>query len=51
MIECIERFTDFCPTDRFMIIFIGLLLILLGYIIGTNGRWRRQAKKDLEEKE
>lgn len=41
MNECIMKFTDFCPKDRFYFIFLFLIVLFIGYLIGTDGHWKR----------
>jgi len=39
--NCINSFLDFCSQNRIGIIFVLLLAIFLGYIIGTKGKLKR----------
>lgn len=41
MNPCLQSFLDFCPSDRVSIIILVIVLIGVGYIIGTDGHWNR----------
>lgn len=51
MNSCIQSLFDFCYSDRIFLILIAIILVCIGYVIGTDGHLSRFYWKSKETKQ